>query len=98
MSITKGGVAMPGRDGTGPLGRGALSGRGMGYCAGVDSGYGRRPGPGMGIGRGLRRRYWALEPADSRSLKEILEEEKSLLESRLRVLDKRLGSLSDPEE
>jgi hypothetical protein len=24
---------MPGRDGTGPVGRGAMTGRGMGYCA-----------------------------------------------------------------
>ena len=41
---------MPYFDGTGPLGRGALSGRGLGPCAGY--GYGRgRFGRGFGFGR-----------------------------------------------
>lgn len=40
---------MPGFDGTGPLGQGAVTGGGFGYC-----GTGRRPGYGLG-GRGLGR-------------------------------------------
>ena len=41
---------MPGFDGTGPLGQGAMTGGGFGYC-----GSGRRPGYGLGgLGRGRR--------------------------------------------
>jgi len=50
---------MPGKDGTGPLGRGALSGRGLGICKEADasrevygSGYGNDRGLGLGAGRG----------------------------------------------
>jgi len=46
---------MPFGDGTGPLGLGPMTGRGMGYCAGH-----RRPGfmnPGFGW-RWRRRRFW----------------------------------------
>jgi len=37
---------MPGGDGTGPMGRGPMSGRGLGYCAGF-----RMPGSRRGPGR-----------------------------------------------
>ncbi|MDD3925178.1 MAG: DUF5320 domain-containing protein [bacterium] len=53
---------MPGRDGTGPLGTGSMTGRGAGYCAGYSvpgyAGAGRFPGrglrraTGLGCGRG----------------------------------------------
>ncbi len=44
---------MPGRDRTGPMGRGPMSGRAAGYCAGYDvPGY-TGPGPGFGFGRGF---------------------------------------------
>lgn len=47
---------MPGGDRTGPMGMGAMTGRGAGYCAGgAGLGYasvGRRRGFGMGAGRG----------------------------------------------
>lgn len=53
MSIMKGGFfIMPRRDGTGPMGRGFLTGRAFGFCAK------RKPGEGsegLGFGRGLRR-------------------------------------------
>ena len=54
---------MPGGDGTGPMGRGPMTGRGLGLCAGysspgytANSGYGR--GFGRGWGRGFGRGYW----------------------------------------
>jgi hypothetical protein len=60
---------MPGLDGTGPAGAGAMSGRGLGACAGGRSapwglargggrgfGYGRGPCVGFGRGMGLGRR------------------------------------------
>ncbi len=50
---------MPGGDGTGPMGMGPMTGRGIGYCAGNPvSGY-ANAGFGMGRGRGFRRMYFA---------------------------------------
>lgn len=45
---------MPGGDRTGPMGRGSLTGRRMGSCAGATL-----PGPGFGRGRGWRHRAYA---------------------------------------
>lgn len=52
---------MPGGDRTGPAGRGSMTGRGLGYCAGYSApgftrGYGM--GLGRGGGRGRGRGYW----------------------------------------
>ena len=54
---------MPGGDGTGPMGRGPMTGRGLGLCAGYSSpGYAANPGYGRGFGRGwgrgFGRGYW----------------------------------------
>jgi hypothetical protein len=52
---------MPRGDGTGPMGYGPLTGKGLGFCAGdVPAGYNRqnayrRAGRGMGLGRGIRK-------------------------------------------
>ena len=49
---------MPGGNGTGPMGRGAMTGRAAGYCAGfgmpgyLNARFGRGPGAGFGFGRG----------------------------------------------
>ena len=53
---------MPRGDGTGPMGMGPMTGRGMGYCTGYAApgaavGFGR--GAGIGRGRGYRRMYYA---------------------------------------
>jgi hypothetical protein len=54
---------MPGRDRTGPMGMGMMTGRGAGVCARVGmSGYenaGLPRGFGMGYGRGRRNRFYA---------------------------------------
>lgn len=54
---------MPGRDRTGPMGFGPMTGRGMGWCgragAGPYRGYGRFDMFGWGRGRGWRNRYYA---------------------------------------
>ena len=55
---------MPGGDGTGPMGRGPVTGRAAGYCAGnqmpgyVNMAYGRGLGFGRGRGRGFGRGLW----------------------------------------
>jgi hypothetical protein len=54
---------MPGRDGTGPVGMGPMTGRGAGFCAGYPNpGYANAGGGrgfwGWGRGRGRGRRNW----------------------------------------
>ncbi|MCP4754301.1 MAG: DUF5320 domain-containing protein [Proteobacteria bacterium] len=44
---------MPGGDGTGPVGAGFMTGRGMGYCAGRSAVEFANPGWRRGFGRGL---------------------------------------------
>lgn len=90
---------MPGRDGSGPVGRGAMTGRGLGYCTGVLAaryGVGRRLGYGMGYGRGYRR-YCVPESIGPRDQREFLEEEKELLENRLSALNKQLEKIDSEE-
>lgn len=77
---------MPGRDGTGPLGQGAMTGRGLGVCGGES-----RPlyGRGLGLGRGLNcRKVINSVYADS---KEELTEQKAVLEARLEAINKQLN-------
>lgn len=56
---------MPAGDGTGPEGRGPLTGRRAGYCAGSSTAGFASPGPGRGFamgwgrGRGWRHQYYA---------------------------------------
>ena len=62
---------MPGGDRTGPLGKGPMTGRGRGFCAGyavpayAQPWAGRGSGWGLGLsgggrgGRGWRNRFWA---------------------------------------
>ena len=100
---------MPRRDGTGPMGQGSMTGRGLGVCTGANvGGYGvrlgcglGRGGSGIGLGRdigfgyGCRRgagRFFtggAIELTD----KEILDEQKQLLQKRLDVVNKQLENL-----
>lgn len=95
---------MPRGDRTGPEGRGRLTGRGLGYCAGYEEpgytggrGWFGRGGRGrrfLGRGRGWGffgagpGVYGNVEPVDE---KVILEEEKSYLEKRLESIKSRLG-------
>lgn len=96
---------MPGGDGRGPMGRGTMTGRGLGYCSGADaagysagrgSGVGRGfrrgsgRGPGRGPGRGLGRGFAGTAGFSS---KELLREEKQALENRLDLLNKELEGL-----
>lgn len=80
---------MPGRDGTGPLGNGAMTGRGLGLCSGRDAKIGAGFGMGSGFRRGCRR-YWAADMVAAKPRKEMLEEQKKFLESRLSVINQEL--------
>lgn len=96
MSITNEEVMnMPRNDGTGPMGRGAMSGIGLGVCTSantVGNGGGLRLGLGLGHRRGLGRDF-VTDSTVSKTQKELLQEQKDLLESRLDIISKQLGSL-----
>lgn len=82
---------MPGKDGTGPMGMGAITGRGLGFCAGVNSpGYSRRIGRccGRGFGVGANSNY------NNRTVsKEVLQAQKEWLKAELETIDKQLESI-----
>jgi len=89
---------MPGGDGTGPLGRGAMTGRGMGVCAGAAPvGFG--PGYGMGLGRrrGLGRCVLPYRVSVAGD-KELLQLQKQELQARLDLLNKQLEDFSGEDK
>lgn len=92
-------MSMPRGDGTGPVGNGPMSGRGFGSCAGANSGrYGAGmvgQGFGRGRGAGCRRGYGInyADPATAKTKKELLEEQKELLQNRLDIISKQLENL-----
>ena len=91
---------MPGRDGTGPMGAGAGTGRGMGGCVGTPVNgqhpvYGigcqRRAGRGSMQGRGFGRGFASVYPAATQ--KEALEQQRSALQARLEQVDDQLKNM-----
>ena len=95
---------MPGRDGIGPMGRGSMTGRGMGFCTGINAGrtsvgLGREMGKGlrlgMGLGYGCRRSVKNTFAGTTTGLteKELLAEQKRILQSRLNSIEKQLENL-----
>ena len=100
MSIIKGGNKMPKRDGTGPMGMGALTGRGYVFCG--NRFYGRRNCYGMGFrgrGFGYGPRFgfgsgYGYARQDMTE-KEFLEKQKELLKSQIDIIDRELDDLDD---
>jgi hypothetical protein len=95
---------MPGRDGTGPMGRGVMSGRGLGVCNGANVGgygigLGCRTGRGRGAGYGCMRGFGRFNIGERTVLteKELLTEQKEQLESRIDIISKRLDNLSEAD-
>ena len=85
---------MPGLDGTGPMGRGPLTGRGFGPCGrgrGFGAGYGRGFGRGYGYGYGYR----SAEPINlsKEEQKKILQAELNDVEAEKEELKKRIQEL-----
>lgn len=87
---------MPRRDGTGPMGQGPKTGRGMGSCANVESpvfGYGRGLGLGKGLGIGCRRfRFFANTTSLS---KDDLLFRKQMLKQELDTIDRALNRTAE---
>jgi len=92
---------MPRRDGTGPMGVGSMTRRGIGSCAGANSvKYGAGIGLGLGLGLACRRGFGrgfgrgvAVNQTSSKAKEKLLQEQKKVLQSRLEVIDKQLGNL-----
>ncbi|MBI9094413.1 MAG: DUF5320 domain-containing protein [Sphaerochaeta sp.] len=85
---------MPYRDGSGPMGQGPMTGRGMGPCAGgarlmggrgMGRGFGGRRGMGYGMGMGFA------PPIYAAPTKEMLLSEKAILEAELQALEEKLS-------
>lgn len=88
---------MAGRDGSGPIGQGPLTGRGMGVCQGARQsrffsgrgcgmGFGGRGRAGIGFGFGNGFSGLSAGATD----KEILNEERELLKQRMDQIDREL--------
>ena len=88
---------MPRRDGTGPMGAGSMTGRGLGLCTGANAvKYGAGLGMGLGLGLACRRgfgRGFEVNQTSSKTHKELLQEQKTMLQYRLTVIDKQLENL-----
>lgn len=87
---------MPRRDGSGPMGQGAMTGRGLGLCRGINYercgyglGYGLRRGFARGLGAYNAGRFTVLTD------KEILEEQKEFLKRRLDAVNRQLDTFQD---
>lgn len=85
---------MPRRDGTGPMGLGPFSGRGMGRCiARGAAGIGVGLGLGLGCRRGFKRWFGrGAEPSfvdPSKSERELLLEEVEYLKDRIAAIDQK---------
>lgn len=98
ISIIKGGITMPGRNGTGPGGMGPMTGWGRGWCAGGrgrgrglgfggNAGYGR-----FGMGRGFGG-VWGT-PVSPEMEEQYLRQEMEMLKARMDELQARLGKES----
>lgn len=84
---------MPRRDGSGPMGAGSMTGRGLGICTGVNSvryGAGRRGNSGRGLG--FRHGFAYIENL-AQPDKAFLQAQKETLKNRLKVIDKQLENL-----
>ncbi|KUO72112.1 MAG: hypothetical protein APF77_00810 [Clostridia bacterium BRH_c25] len=100
---------MPRGDGTGPMGMGPMTGRGLGICAGIYTGIAalrcinRGTGYGMGFGRGRgfgRMSYTAYGGAfkSAEDEKEYLSNQAELLENQLHQVEKRLKDINGDVE
>lgn len=92
---------MPFRDGTGPAGYGAGTGRGMGGCFGANTvantaqfGPGMHRGRGCGHGRGYGYRFVPAQ-SSAETQRAILVERKRMLEEQLAAVNKRLECASE---
>jgi len=88
---------MPFGDGTGPLGQGSMTGRGLGYCSGSNRpGYASGPRLGRRAWRNWRmpRRYYPQAVPTPTEEKSIIKEEVETLQEEIKSLQDRLKELN----
>lgn len=95
LGICQKGGEMPRGDGRGPEGKGPMTGRNMGFCAGYNMPGFANEGRGCGMGRGRRfaRGMWNAAPVAATGEKEELQLEAAALRQQLELLEKRIASL-----
>ena len=99
---------MPNGDGTGPLGRGQMTGGGFGFCAGFSHPGYSNPGIGRGLGRGrgrgFGRIFWGrgrgffrrgLSENPYYSPVQTREEKKTYLENMIKGLEEEISSIRE---
>ena len=99
---------MPQGDGTGPVGQGSMTGRGMGFCAGfnapgfMNNGFRRGMGRGFGRGRGFAWRAGALPTQQvqptvitEKQEKQFLEQDLEALKEEMKEVEKRLKEFKE---
>ncbi|WZL72342.1 DUF5320 domain-containing protein [Clostridiaceae bacterium 35-E11] len=85
------------RDGTGPMGMGPMTGRGMGLCRSGKSRSGIKAG--FGYGRGMGRCFFYGNAAmDAEVEKSMLQNERTVLEARLKDVEKRLDDFEQEKK
>lgn len=85
---------MPGRDGTGPIGTGEMTGRGLGACnmaKAVNYGAGFGLYCRRGLGRGFGR--LATVGQTAKTQKELLQKQKTLLQNKIEIINNQLENL-----
>ena len=86
---------MPRRDGTGPMGAGSMTGRGLGLCTGANT---VRYGAGIGLGcrRGFAGGYgrgFVGNQVSAETQKEQLQEQKNFLQDQIKNIENQLQKL-----
>ena len=97
---------MPGRDGTGPMGRGEMRGQGLGLCSGDVAGHAAQTGRvftcgrRFGAGSESRRRAGRFISEDTNGVneKELLMKEKDLLQKKLETVCMRQEKISEVQK
>lgn len=95
---------MPGMNGTGPMGQGAMTGRGMGVCQGyglgkgIGQGLGCRRGIDRGMVRGVRFNGYNSLLRDDVTDQKALEQRQSFLEAQLKSIKAKLASFSQNDQ
>jgi len=86
---------MPRRDGTGPMGDGTMTGRGMGFCNNKHTFRQQGLGFGARLGYGCRRGFGNGYFSSSKTEKEFLEEQRDFLNNQLEIINKQLDNISE---
>lgn len=85
------------RDGTGPMGMGPMTGRGMGLCR--NGRYGSELKARFGYGRGMGRCFfYGNDAMDVEAEKSMLQNEMTILEARLKDVKKRLDDFAQEKK